>query len=467
MPEDDKDQNLNSALNLWQEGVEKAAGDLEKIVNNSIDQLTRYSEELEKSLESQLKKIANQTNSMVDNNVEELGAKRDELTERLAEFERSEADEILKTAQESRERIYQLVDQTKQELTAKLSDTLKKLNSLAENPQEARFLNFTHKNVEAMSEIAEAARDKLTTQKTTLESNLTDKSKELDTLADESVGLSKQNIEKKLGDYEEGFDKKIAEVLLQLDEMLAATTKATEQTTAEGATDLEACRLENTEFLEHKVDEWKSNMEVLQHRFQEDLESMREETLSNHSRRLTYSVTEAKSSINQVASDALARITGNHRMYYGSLKRLERKYEEQVNRLFSKLESVIAEERDLASGGSSQSTDEIKQKLRSQLKIRGGELVKTYRRQVDQMEGDFARASASSYERIDSIRLQAVESLEKQVRIIRSELDRIEKSFKIELSQLSIELPEIEERGRVAAMSVSAYLASSLTLETD
>jgi hypothetical protein len=466
MPEDEKDQNLNSALNVWQEGVDKAASDLEKIVNNSIEQLTRYSEELERTLESRLKKIANQTNSMVETNVEDLGAKRDELTERLAEFERSEADEILKTAQESRERIYVLVDKTKQELTVKLAETLKKLNGLAENPQ-ARFANFTNKNREAMSEIAESARDRLTAQKATLESGLTSKSKELDGLADESVGLSKQSIEKKLSDYEEGFDRKIGEVLLQLDEMLESTTRATDQSTKEGATDLEACRLENSEFLQHKVDEWKSNMELLQHNFQEDLESMREETLSNHSRRLTYSVTEAKSSINQVANDALARITGNHRMYYGSLKRLERKYEEQVGRLFSKLEAVISEERDLASGSSGQSTDEIKQKLKSQLKVRGGELVKTYRRQVDQMENDFARASASSYERIDSIRLQAVESLEKQVRIIRSELDRIEKSFKVELSQLSIELPEIEERGRVAAMSVSAYLESSLTLETD
>jgi hypothetical protein len=466
MPEDDKDQNLNSALNLWQEGVDKAAGDLEKIVNNSIDQLTRYSEELEKSLESQLKKIASQTNSMVENNVEELGSKRDELNEHLAEFERSEADEILKTAQESRERVYSLVEQTKQELTAKLAETLKKLNGLAENPQ-GRFANFTHKNREAMSEFAEAARDKLATQKNTLENGLTSKSKELDNLADEAVGLSKQNIEKKLSEYEDGFDKKIAEVLVQLDEMLNMTTRATEVSTSEGSTDLEACRLENSEFLAHKVDEWKTNMELLQHRFQEDLESMREETLSNHSRRLTYSVTEAKSSITQVANDALARITGNHRMYYSSLKRLERKYEEQVARLFSRLETVISEERDLAGGGSAQSTEEIKQKLKSQLKIRGSELVKTYRRQVDQMENDFARASTTSYERIDSIRLQTVESLEKQVRIIRSELDRIEKSFKIELSQLSIELPEIEERGRVAAMSVQAYLESSLTLDTD
>lgn len=466
MPEEDKDQNLNSALNLWQEGVEKAGADLEKIVANSIEQLTRYSEELEKSLELQLKKIASQTATMVDNNVEELGAKRDDLTERLAEFERTEADEMLRTAQESRERIYKLVDKTKQEMLAKLTESLKKLNALAENPQ-ARFVNFTQKNREAMMEYAENAKERLTSQKVTLESGLTTKSKELDTRAEEAIAQSKQSIEKKLADYESGFDVKIAQVLTQLDELLLATTTATDESTTDGASKLEACQIENSEFLVHQIEEWKTNMELLKHNFQEQLESNREETLSAHSRRLSYSVNEAKSSINQVANDALARITGNHRMYYGSLKRLERKYEDQVSRLFSQLESVIAEERDTASGVSGQSTEEIKQKLKSQLKVRGSELVKTYRRQVDQMENDFARASATSYERIDSIRLQAVESLEKQVRIIRSELDRVEKSFKVELSQLSIELPEIEERGRVAAMSVSAYLTSMLTLDTD
>lgn len=466
MPEDDKDQNLGSALNLWQEGVEKAAADLERIVSNSVEQLTRYSDELEKSLELQLKKIAGQTVSMVENNVEELSAKRDELTERLAEFERNEADEMLKTAQEARERIYALVDMTKQELMGKLAETLKKLNAIAENPQ-ARFSNFSQRNREAMGELSETARDRLTAQKATLESALSSKAKDLDGEADDSVDLSRKNIDKRLAEYEEGFDKKIAEVLAQLDELLLSTTGATERATSEGAAELEACQLENAEFLSHQVSEWQSNMELLKHNFQEELESTREETLSMHSRRLTYSINEAKSSISQVANDALARITGNHRMYYGSLKRLERKYAEQVARLFGRLEAVISEERDLSAGGSSQSTEEIKQKLRSQLKIRGGELVKTYRRQVDQMEGDFSRASATSYERIDSIRLQAVESLEKQVRIIRSELDRAEKSFKVELSQLSIELPEIEERGRVAAMSVQAYMSSMLTLDSD
>jgi hypothetical protein len=47
-------ENMNSALNLWQEAVEKAGVDLEKIGNNSVEQLARYSEELEKSLAAQL-----------------------------------------------------------------------------------------------------------------------------------------------------------------------------------------------------------------------------------------------------------------------------------------------------------------------------------------------------------------------------------------------------------------------------
>ncbi|MGD9685079.1 MAG: hypothetical protein AB7W16_28255, partial [Candidatus Obscuribacterales bacterium] len=80
---------------------------------------------------------------------------------------------------------------------------------------------------------------------------------------------------------------------------------------------------------------------------------------------------------------------------------------------------------------------------------------------------DFRRASSSSSERVDSIRLQTIESLEKQVRIIRSELDRINKSFRSDLAQVSSELPEIEERGRAAAMSVAAYRASMLDLESD
>ena len=111
--------------------------------------------------------------------------------------------------------------------------------------------------------------------------------------------------------------------------------------------------------------------------------------------------------------------------------------------------------------------EELEKKLDSQIKVRGNELVKSVRKQVEQLEGDFRRRNMNSTEQIDSIRLQAIESLDKQVRIIRSELERIHKTFNSELSHLSTELPEIEERGHVAAMSVSAYLASMLTLESD
>ena len=58
-----KSQNLNSALNLWQEAVEKASVDLEKIVNSCIQRLETFSKELERSLDEQLERAARATAS--------------------------------------------------------------------------------------------------------------------------------------------------------------------------------------------------------------------------------------------------------------------------------------------------------------------------------------------------------------------------------------------------------------------
>ncbi len=465
-PGENKEQNLNSALDLWQEAVEKAGVDLERIVNSSIEQLTRYSEELERSLAQQLKKIAEQAETTVSNNVEELNARKDDLNEKLAEFERTEIEKMVKSSQEAREKIYLQVDKTKQELQAKLADTLKSLSQLSESPAK-RFTAHAEKNTDALNEVADSSKERVTTEKSKFETQLQNKSKKLEQQVDDVVKDTRGEIEVRLSHYEEGFDQKIAQVLSQLDAMLESTTAAADQATTDGLAALTRCEHENEQLLANQVNQWQSSMDNMKRGFQEDLESSREEALSLHSRRLTYHSNEAKSSIQQVAGDALARISGTHRMYYSSLKRLERKYAEEINKIFNQLEAIIAEERSFRANPATQPTDETKEKLRSQLQMRGNEVVKTYKRQVEQLERDFARASSSSYERVDSIRLQAVESLEKQVRIIRSELDRIEKLFKQELSQAAVQVPEIEERGRVASMSVSAYLSTMLTLDSD
>lgn len=461
-------ENLNSALNLWQEAVDKAGVDLEKIVNNSVEQLARYSEELEKSLTTQLAKIGEQASMIVENNIEELTARKDELQEEIAEFERRELDKIILSAQAGRAEIGAMLEKAKQDVMNRFESAASELTHLSDNPK-VKFAPMLQSNREALAELALSATDTISDQQTTCQHGLTDKVKDIENQLETVVSESKALIERKLEGHGEGFDDKISQVLSQLDSIQSETTGASAAETGTHIKRLNDCVKENRDFLEKQVNSWKSNIDAVKASFEEQLESTKEEAIATQKRRLHYTASEAKGAIGQIAADAQARITGNHKMYYGSLKRLERKYEEQVAKLLNRLEAVIAEEREIPASlaMSSQSVEETRQKLRSQLKVRGGEVVKTYRRQIEQVEGDFARASASSYERIDSIRLQTVESLEKQVRIIRSELERINKLVKAELSQVAIELPEIEERGRVAAMSVQAFQSSMLTLEGD
>ena len=64
----------------------------------------------------------------------------------------------------------------------------------------------------------------------------------------------------------------------------------------------------------------------------------------------------------------------------------------------------------------------------------------------------------------DAIRTAATEALDKQLRTMKSELERISRNFKSELTDLHNELPKIEERGRAAAMTVQAYRSTMLSV---
>jgi hypothetical protein len=149
---------------------------------------------------------------------------------------------------------------------------------------------------------------------------------------------------------------------------------------------------------------------------------------------------------------------------------VEGKLSDEIDRLFIKFEAALAQESKInlmVSGNRLSANPEVIDKLNNRLRSHGAEVIKTFRRQVEQTETEFARSSAGSNERIESIRLSSVESLEKQVRIMRSDLERITRNFHNELSELNLKTPIIEESGRAAALAVMAYKSAMLSLEND
>ncbi len=459
---------LNSSLNLWQEAVEKAGVDLEKIVNNTIEQLGKYSEELDKALVSQLKKIEAQASSIVEHNIDDLTVHSDELRERIQDMERQEADKILASSREARASIQALVQKTKEEIRARFNVRLKELVERTDDPK-SYFQDALEKQRHALTELAKDGVDKVSDKRKSCEDALEERASETEKEIDGSVSGSKRLLDAKLYEYSGQFDARIKDVLSQLEQLSLETQDRLTQATTDGIGTIESIQKDSGVLVAEQVAGWQERVKSMTESFQDQLEVAKEDSLASHTRNLHMGVSEGKTIISQIANDAQSRLAGNHRTYLAALKRQERKYEDELKRLFSRLEQAVSEERDMPQSVSSTlgNDDEMKKKLRADLEVRGSELVKTYRRQVEQIENDFTRISSTSSERIDSIRLQAVESLEKQVRIIQSELERVSKSFERQIAQITVELPEIEERGRVAAMSVSAYLNSMLTLEAD
>jgi hypothetical protein len=149
---------------------------------------------------------------------------------------------------------------------------------------------------------------------------------------------------------------------------------------------------------------------------------------------------------------------------------VERKLSDEIDRLFFKFESAVTQEAkiNLSVGGTRPPANaDVINKLHGRLKAHGTEIVKTFRRQVEQTEAEFTRSTQGSNERIESIRSSSVESLEKQVKSMRTDLERITRNFHNEVSELALKLPVIEESGRAAALAVMTYKSAMLSLEND
>ena len=78
-------ESFGSAANLMIEALEKASSELERTVNQCINQLNIFTDGLNKSLSLQLEKLVAQSSHLVDTHGGDLEAKRDETrTKRIA-----------------------------------------------------------------------------------------------------------------------------------------------------------------------------------------------------------------------------------------------------------------------------------------------------------------------------------------------------------------------------------------------
>lgn len=453
-----------SPANLMSEALDKASQELEKTVKACIDHLQSFNENLERSLATQLQKVIEQSKNFVEANIEDLSTHREELVDRLLEFERSEIETMVSAARDVRQQVSARAQQASEAISRLVEEQVTELRTLIENP-ENNFKDFSTINQRTLEHNTHAGKEKVATQQLECETTLTVKAQELEQSVQQVVAESRKGIEETLEKFNGEMEKKISSVLTQLSDVVEQTLAELETSSTEGAEKIQKSVDEGGVRLSNHLDTWKNDCNDLRQNFEKGLQQDSETAEKAHTSKLELKVGEVKDEINNIAQDANAKISASHKLFFSSLKRLEKKYNDRLERLMSRFEAALADEPKLSAGSITQPSAELREQLHARLQARGKDILKTFQRQVEQLEAEYIRQSGSSHERVDAIRTAATEVLDKQLRTMKSELERISRNFKSELTDMHNELPKIEERGRAAAMTVQAYRSTMLSIE--
>ncbi len=460
-----KAESFGSALNLMAEAVEKASQEFEQIVKGCVREVKDFNEALEKTFLTRLQKVVEQSTNLVDENIDTMSTRRDELLERLSDIERQEMAKIVAESREARQQIADRGAQAARSLSKLVEEQLTQLRSLVEHP-EAHYQDFSASNRAEVQAIAAEGKNQIESSESDAEQSISTQSREIEQAAQAAVEQQKAGVDSKLEDYSQEFEDKITDVLGELSELVDEMLDGLLDFSKKGVDKVEQAVEDNKLRIGEQIDSFKNDLSAVKENFELGMSEERESAERTHSTVLDRRVAEVKDEINQISITADAKIASSHKQFYNTLKRLERKYYDRLDRLFNKFESTILDEARLSSGPSArrlQSSHELREKLHLRLQSRGNEIVKTFKRQVEQVEAEFARSTATSHDQIESIRSQAVESMEKQVRVMRTDLDRTHRNFNNELSELALQLPQIEEAGRAAALAVMAYRSAMLS----
>lgn len=464
-----RSESFGSAANLMIEALEKASAELERTVTLCLDQLHAFSEGIDSSLALQLDKVIQQSEHLVDSHGNDLEAKRDETLDTISDLETAEVDRLMQGAAAIRRRFADKVLEATDILTEIMEEQLHDLASVIDAPS-ANLYEISRERIARVTELASSGKDRVETVSQSYENGMSDKAKTIDDSAQSVIESSKAEVDSHLALYSSQFDEKIDGVQKELGEIVEAASKDIRALALRGIKTIDETRMTNSQVLDEHISHWQRQLLAMKDRFKQGSFESQSRFIKDYSNEVEKKLLAAQDDINRIAFSAKSRMAVNQKLVHNSLRRVEGKLSDEIDRLFIKFEAALAQESKInlmVSGNRLSANPEVIDKLNSRLRAHGAEVIKTFRRQVEQTETEFARSSAGSNERIESIRLSSVESLEKQVRIMRSDLERITRNFHNELSELNLKTPIIEESGRAAALAVMAYKSAMLSLEND
>jgi hypothetical protein len=465
-----KSEGFGSAANLMIEALERASQELERTVKHSLEQLQHYSEGVDRNFALQLERVTQQSNYLVDLCGNELEAKRDETLDAISALETQELDRLTARAAEVRSQCAQTLEAARINLEKIMQSQIVELVEAVTSPGNELY-EMSRNKVEHLETYAESAKADIDSSANNFEDTMSFRAREIEDQAQSLIESKKGEVESTLALCSSQFDQKIASVETDLSQIVDKACLDLKELIDRGVANLSDSHATNQQVISEHLDHFKDKLLAVKDKFGKETREQDLNYLRSCSDSIERKLSSSQEEINRIAESARKRMTVNQKMLNNSLRRLEKSLSEEVDKLLMRFEGALSQEARInliaLAGRSGSNNNDAIEKLNQRLRNHGSEVVKTFKRQVEQTEQDFARSSQGNSERIESIRQSAVDALEKQVRVMRTDLERITRNFHNELAELNLKVPIIEESGRAAALSVMAYRSAMLSLEND
>jgi hypothetical protein len=460
---------VGSAANLMIEALDKASNELDKTVTSSVEQLNAFNDALEKNFAGRLNKLAEKALTVVDSSVEDLVVRKEDFAERLADLERAEIEAVVLAARDVYQQLTLRARQATESVSRVVEEQMTQLRTLTENPQ-AELIDLSHKQIEQVNNFIQSGKSKIESQEGDCEKTISSRIQIFDEKVQEVVADGKKKLDEKLQGYHQEFEEKIADVMDRLSKLVTTTIKELEDRTTDSGKSVASFSQSAQTKLSDRIASWQGDLSGISDEYQTTLNKEKGSFEELHAIKLAQKVAEVKDEINKIAQETAAKLTASHKLFYSSLKRLEKKYYDRLERLLSRFETALSQESRLTTGANAyrpQSSHELREILRARLQARGAEMVREFRRQVEQFESEYSRATAGSNERLETIRATTIDLLEKQVKSMSMEIGRIVRGFRNELSGFNSQLDQIDDAGHAAALAVKAYRNAMLSFGSD
>lgn len=461
-------EEVGSAAHLMMAAVDKAGKDLEATVRSSTEYLQAFNKTLEHNFVQQLLRIVENAQNMADKGIGELQARKENFVERLAELEESEIDTLVRVGKEIREELELSLRKAVSELSSLVEEQVDTLRPMAMDQHENFSMQISEK-LQTINNLAEECRLNMANADNMAINMLSQQMQEFESAA---VRLLKENQQNYLGRMQANsklLEEKVENVKTELDKDFERDRAELEEKIKEGSDLVASVGQKTVKSLGDQIEHWQSETRQILTGFKENLAAERQSFDGIHKTKIEQQLEEVKGEIQIIGHQACERLAASHKLFQGSLRRLEKKYEEKLERLLQSFEAATAQESRVRvrPDMSIETRRELKELLNTRLKARGLEMVKAFKRQIELYDLEHARFAASCTDRIESVNAASKDSLEQQLKTASAEVERLMRAFRTELAQLDLQISQIKDAGHAAALAVLAYKRARFSFGTD